>query len=110
MPTSGSPSSGLNASEAARHVGVSVKTWRALRARGIAPSGVSPTGSPRHRIWSRHELEAWVAFGCPAQGQWRPQWRAMLEAGSWRSLSIDRVQAGPRPSFGLVTGGLSHVG
>ncbi len=77
MPSDATLPAGMIASCAARYVGVSTKTWRELRDRGVAPAGASPTGSPRHRIWSPRELEAWVAAGCPPQVEWVPEWTAI---------------------------------
>ncbi len=110
MPISNALPAGLGASDAARYVGMSPKTWRELRDRGVAPAGASPTGSARHRLWSPRELEAWVAAGCPEQREWRPMWRAMLLSGAWRGATVEANGSRPGPVLEVLKGGLKHVG
>lgn len=57
----------LEAREAARLCGRSLRTWRTWDAGGLVPS---PVRIGRSVLWRRGELEAWVAAGCPDREAW----------------------------------------
>ncbi len=66
---------GLNPSDAAKLIGVSVSKIHQLDKDGLIPSAVE-VGCGRCPRFLRTELLAWMRSGCPS----RIQWRAMREA------------------------------
>lgn len=76
----------LRSEEAAEVLGVSRETWDKLWKTEQAPQPVRFT--QRLCVWSRDELRAWVANGCPPAEDWRRLWNRMLEKGSWATPDI----------------------
>ena len=57
----------LDAREAARLCGVSMRTWWALHSAGKTPL---PVRLGRRTLWRFDELAAWIVAGCPARDRW----------------------------------------
>ncbi len=64
----------LDAAGAARLCGVSRTTWFAMVAAGRVPPAALRHG--RVVRWSRDELAAWIAAGCPAADRWSTERKA----------------------------------
>jgi predicted DNA-binding transcriptional regulator AlpA len=67
----------LRRAAAARYCGAGVSTWDRWAAAGLTPAPVRIGGAV---LWSRAELAAWCAHGCPRRDAWVPIWTAMLAA------------------------------
>jgi predicted DNA-binding transcriptional regulator AlpA len=57
----------LNADDAARICGKSLRTWRSWDAAGWIPN---PVRIGRSTLWRADELRAWVAARCPCRQEW----------------------------------------
>jgi predicted DNA-binding transcriptional regulator AlpA len=74
----------LRAAQASAFCAVSEATWWRWDAAGKMPRGRKVSGGVK--VWSRPELEAWAAAGCPTRREWearqaaqhngRPGWPA----------------------------------
>jgi len=60
---------------AAAHCGIGGSTLDRLNAAGLTPQPVRLGGS---LAFSRAELAAWCARGCPPRDQWSAMWKAIL--------------------------------
>jgi predicted DNA-binding transcriptional regulator AlpA len=49
-------------------------------------------GVPR---WSRDELRAWMAHGCPPVERWGKVWAGMIKAGTWAAPEVVIVEERP---------------
>jgi predicted DNA-binding transcriptional regulator AlpA len=58
----------LRAAQAASYCGVSEATWWRWEAAGKMPRGRKISGGVK--VWSRPELDAWAAAGCPTRREW----------------------------------------
>lgn len=65
----------LTADQVARILKVSRATVFRLLSSGRLPSGRKLN---RCRRWSRREIEAWMAHGCPAAEKWHEVWNAAV--------------------------------
>lgn len=59
----------LDATGAARLIGISRSTFWKLHGMGQTPAPLRLTG--RVVRWRRNELTAWIAAGCPRRDQWK---------------------------------------
>lgn len=73
----------LSAQDAADFVMMARSEWDRKWKAGEAPQPIRAPGRRTTCRWSRDELRAWFASGCPTLERWRPIWQRMLESGAW---------------------------
>lgn len=57
----------MTAKQSASTCGKSLRTWRSWDAAGLIPR---PVRIGRSTLWRFHELQDWVAAGCPCRKEW----------------------------------------
>lgn len=67
----------LRRKAAAAYCSAGASTWDRWTAAGLTPAPIKLGGAV---FWSRAELAAWCAHGCPPRAQWSPAWGAILTA------------------------------
>lgn len=72
----------LRRAAAARYLDVGTSTLDRLNAAGLVPKPIRLGGS---LAWSRAELAAWIAHGCPGREEWSALWSAIVARRTGRA-------------------------
>lgn len=67
---------------AARYCAAGVSTLDRWAAAGLTPAPVRIGGAV---LWSRRELAAWIAHGCPPRAEWGPVWQSVVARRTGRA-------------------------
>lgn len=86
--TSGIEPIALTRQQAAAFLGLSPSDFSKQMAAGHIPEPTRLNGPRSTPRWSRDELRAWQAQGCPPPQQWTRVWQEMLRAGTWAAPQL----------------------
>lgn len=92
IDTSGIEPIALTRQQAAVYLGMSPSLFSDHLAAGVIPAPARLSGPRSTPRWSRDELRAWQAHGCPPRAQWERIWPAMLQSGTWAAPQVLNVQ------------------